>query len=343
MKRKTTLRDIGNRLGLSAMTVSLALRDSPRIPETTREKVRAAMRELRYEPNLVARALATGKSNLIGVIVPNNSDPYYAEVIRAIDEAASAAGYHVLLSNGSYEMERYDGRVRDMMSLHMRGIIAAPPFTSERPNLPPFWRELLEGDLQVVLVNRQLRPPVFHQVAADYMSGVQLVLTALAERGHRRVAYISGTPAMLPIRQRLAAFKRIAAKLGFDRDESLIECCDLTYAGGAAAVRRLWESNRHKPTAIVAFSDTVAVGTLKFLHDSGVRIPDQVSIVSFDGTPVGEFTHRALSTVITPMYEIGLQAFRLLVEAMDGQFMKPQSLMLPVDLVLRESVGNCRS
>ncbi|MFM8392758.1 MAG: LacI family DNA-binding transcriptional regulator, partial [Acidobacteriota bacterium] len=296
-----------------------------------------------YEPNLVARALATGKSNLIGVIVPNSSDPYYAEVIRAIDEAASAAGYHVLLSNGSYEMDLYDGRVRDMMSLHMRGIIAAPPFTSERPNLPPFWRELLEGDLQVVLVNRQLRPPVFHQVAADYMTGVRIVLEALAERGHRRVAYISGTPAMLPIRQRLAAFKRITAKLGLDRDESLLECCDLSYAGGAAATRRLWDANRHKPTAIVAFSDTVAVGILKFLHDSGVRVPEQVSIVSFDGTAVGEFTHKTLSTVITPIYEIGQQAFRLLVEAMDGQFAKPQSLILPVDLVLRESVGVCRS
>ena len=101
MKRKTTLRDIGNRLGLSAMTVSLALRDNPRIPESTREKVRAAMRELRYEPNLVARALATGKSNLIGVIVPNSSDPYYAEVIRAIDEAASAAGAATTLESSS--------------------------------------------------------------------------------------------------------------------------------------------------------------------------------------------------------------------------------------------------
>ena len=92
MKKKVTLRDIGKRLGLSAMTVSLALRDHPRIPESTRERVHAAIRELDYKPNQVARALATGRSNLIGVIVPNSSDPYYAEVIRAIEDAASQAG-----------------------------------------------------------------------------------------------------------------------------------------------------------------------------------------------------------------------------------------------------------
>ncbi len=339
VKKKATLRDIGNKLGLSAMTVSLALRDHPRIPESTREKVRAAMRELRYEPNQVARALATGKSNLIGVIVPNSSDPYYAEVIRAIDEAASATGYHVLLSNGSYDMDKYDERVRDMMALHMRGIVAAPPLTSERPRLPRFWQGLLESDFHVVLVNRQLRPPIFHQVAADYMAGVKLVVEALAERGHRRIAYISGTPAMLPIRQRLAAFQRQVKKFHLDWEDSLLECCELTFAGGASAGRRLWAANRRKPTAIVTFSDTVAVGLLKFLHDARIDVPRKVSVVSFDGIAVGEFTHTSLSTVVTPMYEIGKQAFHLLIEAMDGQHTKPQSLILPVKLVLRESIG----
>ncbi len=321
------------------MTVSLALRDHPRIPESTREKVRAAMRELRYEPNQVARALATGRSNLIGVIVPNSSDPYYAEVIRAIDDAASAAGYHVLLGNGSYDMERYAGQVRHMMALHMRGIITAPPFTSERPQLPPFWQDLLQSDLQVVLVNRLLRPAIFHQVSADYITGVGQALAALIAQGHRRIAYISGTPAMLPIRQRLAAFRRLVTRFELDRDESLVTCGDLTFAGGAAAGRQLWQSNRRKPTAIVTFSDTVAVGLLKFLHDQKIAVPAQVSVVSFDGTALGEFTHSSLSTIVTPMYDIGARAFQLLIEAMEGRHSHPQSLILPVSLQLRDSVG----
>src|SRR5512134_2079787 len=192
------------------MTVSLALRDSPRISDATKKRVRAATRGMNFEPNQLARALATGRSNLIGVIVPNNSDPYYAEVIRAIEDASRCSGYHVLLANGSYEMEQYVDRVKEMMSLHMGGIIAAPPFTTERPKLDRFWHDLRESTVEVVLINRHLNPPIFHQVAADYIDGVRRVVEALAERGHLRVAYISGRPAMLPIRQRLTAFRRFA-------------------------------------------------------------------------------------------------------------------------------------
>lgn len=326
------------------MTVSLALRDHPRIPPETKDRVRATMDKLGYKPNPVARALATGKSNLIGVIVPNSSDHYYAEVIRAIEDRASAENYHVLLANGSYEMERYTERVRDMMSLHVGGIIAAPPFTSEKPGLPMFWQNMLSSDLEfdVVLINRELRPPVFHQIAANYTDGVKMVVEALANRGHRRVAYVSGSPAMLPIRQRLSAFKRFARKRGFDCDDKLIEHCDLTFAGGYGAGKHLWMANDNKPTAVVAFSDVVAVGLLRFFDEAGVSVPDDVSVVSFDGTAVGEFTHISLSTIVTPMYEIGQRAYELLIAAMDGQFTEPQSLILPVELKLRESIGDAR-
>lgn len=339
MKKKVTIRDIGQQLGLSAMTVSLALRDHPRISAQTKARVLAAMEELGYRPNRVARALATGKSNLIGVVVPNSSDQYYAEVIRAIEDAARAADYHVLLSNGSYELEHYAERVREMMSLHMQGLIAAPPFTSERPKLPAFWQELERDDFQVVLINRQLRPALFHQVAADYIAGVKLVVKELAARGHRRVAYLSGTPAMLPIRQRLTAFRKEARAAGFVQDEALFAYSALTYAGGFEAGQRLWQNNHAKPTAVVAFSDVVAVGVLRYLTQAGLRVPADVSVVSFDGTPVGAYTHTSLTTVATPMYEIGQRAFQVLLGAMAGEFATPQSIILPVELKLRESIG----
>ena len=339
MPRQITLRDIGKELGLSAMTVSLALRDSPRISDATKKRVRAATRGRNFEPNQLARALATGRSNLIGVIVPNSSDLYYAEVIRAIEDAASAVQYHVLLCNGSYRMETYTARVRDMRRLHMKGIIAAPPFTAEKPRLPQFWKDLVESDFEVVLINRQLEPPVFHQVAADYMDGVSQVARALAERGHRRVGYISAHPAVLPFRQRLSTFKRCVRTYAFDEDDALFESGELTCAGGYAACKRLWAANRRKPTAIVASSDTMAVGVLRYLDEAGVKVPEQASVASFDGTWFADFTHRSLSTVVTPMYEIGRQAFATLLDAMKGHLAAPRSLVLPVELRLRESIG----
>lgn len=341
LKKQVTIRDVAAKLGLSAMTVSLALRDHPRISTETKARVRVAMDKLGYKPSPVARALATGKSNLLGVIVPSSSDHYYAEVIRAIEDSASAANYHVLLANGSYQIERYTERVRDMMSLHVGGIIAAPPFTSAKPKLPPFWQALLHSDVEfdVVLINRELRPPLFHQVAADYTAGVKLVVDALAERGHSRVAYLSGRPAMLPIRQRLVAFRRYARQRGFVQDARLIEYCELSFAGGYEAGQRLWAVRGKRPTAVVAFSDVVAVGLLRFLDEAGIAVPAEVSVVSFDGTAISAFTHPSLSTVVTPMYEIGKQAYQLLVGAMRGAYREPQSLILPVALKLRESIG----
>ncbi len=339
MKREITLRDIGKQLGLSAMTVSLALRDSPRISDATKQRIRAAVRGMNFVPNQLARALATGRSNLIGVIVPNSSDLYYAEVIRAIEDGASAAHFHVMLCNGSYRMETYTARVRDMRRLHMKGIIAAPPFTAGRPRLPQFWKDLVHSDFEVVLINRQLDPPIFHQVAADYMAGVGMVARALAERGHRRVAYISGTPEVLPFRQRLEVFRRCMQEYGFDVDAALIERGELTCAGGYEACRRLWKANRRKPTAVVASNDTAAVGVLRYLDEVGVSVPRDLSIASFDGTPFADFMHRSLTTVVTPMYDIGRQAFRTLLGAMRGELDTPRSLILPVSLRLGESIG----
>jgi LacI family transcriptional regulator len=338
--RQITLRDIGKQLGLSAMTVSLALRDSPRISAATKKRVRAATRGMNFEPNQLARALATGRSNLIGVIVPNSSDLYYAEVIRAIEDAASAQDYHVLLCNGSYRMETYTARVRDMRRLHMKGIVAAPPFLSEKPRLPQFWQDLVESDFEVVLINRQLDPPIFHQVAADYMAGVAMVAKALADRRHQRVAYISANQTIVNFVQRLDTYRGCVLEYGFDRDASLFEAGELTCAGGYAACKRLWAANRRKPpTAIVAASDTMAVGILRFLDEAGIDVPGQVSITSFDGTWFADFTHRSLTTVVTPMYEIGRQAFATLLDAMKGEIREPRSLVLPVQLRLRESIG----
>jgi LacI family transcriptional regulator len=191
----------------------------------------------------------------------------------------------------------------------------------------------------VVLINRQLAPPIFHQVAADYMAGVVRLARALAERGHRRVGYISGWPAVLPFRQRLDTFRRAVREHGFDEDEALVVTGELTCAGGYDGCRRLWAANRRKPTAIVASNDTAAVGVLRYLAETGVPVPQAVSVGSFDGTPFADFTRPSLTTVATPMYEIGRQAFRTLLEAMQGKLPEPRSLILPVDLRLRESLG----
>jgi LacI family transcriptional regulator len=267
LKKRVTLRDIADKLNLSRTTISIALRDHPRIAVATRKKIRALVTKMGYEPDRIARSLATGRSDLIGVMVADSTNPYYADVVRGIEDAARDAGYHVVLANGSYDLEVEASRIREMIRLRAAGIIAAPAFTSEKPRLPRFWEELRKSGFPFLLLNRQLNTPLFHQVSADNVTGVRLAVEALASLGHRRVAYISGRPPLVPIRQRLRAFRRFAQKYGLENDPELFECCELGPRGGYVACCRLWTTLVHKPTAIMALSDAEAFGVLRYLRE----------------------------------------------------------------------------
>ena len=339
LKKRVTLRDIADKLNLSRTTISIALRDHPRIAEATRKKIRALVKKMGYEPDRIARSLATGRSDLIGVMVADSTNPYYADVVRGIEDAARDAGYHVVLANGSYDLEVEASRIQEMIRLRAAGIIAAPAFTSEKPRLPRFWEELRKSGFPFLLLNRQLNPPLFHQVSADNVNGVRLAVEALASLGHRRVAYISGKPALVPIRQRLRAFRRFAQKYGFENDPELFECCELGPRGGYVACRRLWTTLGHKPTAIMALSDAEAFGVLRYLREQRARVPGEVSVMGFDGFEAAEFSCVSLSTVSTPMRTTGAQAVKLLIDIIEQRVHSIQNIIWPVKLLMRESVG----
>jgi DNA-binding LacI/PurR family transcriptional regulator len=338
-----TLQHIGDKLGLSRTTISLALRNHPRISVATRKKIAATASKLGYKPDQVARALATGRSNLIGIVVPNIADHVYAEVFRGIEESAQLAGYHLLLSNGSYDAENTAGRLSDMMRLKIAGIIAAPPFQSESLPAAPLWKDIKKSGFPIVLLNRELDPPVFHQVTIDNKGGIRLAMETLASLGHKRVAYITGSVDIIPIRQRYKAFREFSPNYGFDIDDQLIEHCEFSAQGGYESCARLWTRLKKKPTAIMVFSDTPAQGVMRFFHQQNIRVPEAVSVLGFDGTDSSEFSQISLSTVVTPLYEMGKQAFQLLEKEMDRPLPQPRSILLPVRLVVRESVSRTGS
>lgn len=332
-----TLQHIGEKLGLSRTTISLALRDHSRISAETKKKVKATAKRLGYEPDQIARALATGRSSLVGVVVPNTADHVYAEVFRGIEDVAQAANYHVLLSNGSYDEGHTAERVREMMRLKVAGVIVAPPFESSS-SIPVFWKGMKRSGFPLVLLNRELAPPVFHQVTIDNKAGIRLALEALNSLGHKRVAYITGAVRIIPIRQRLEAFREFSTRYDFDKDAQLIESSELSAQGGYESCARLWGRLKKKPTAIMVFSDAPSLGVMRYLNEHRIRIPEQVSVLGFDGTDSSEFCQTSLSTVETPLYEMGRQAFHLLKDELDRHQTRPRSIVLPVRLIMRESV-----
>jgi len=292
-----------------------------------------------YKPDLVARSLATGRSSLIGVMVPDSTNAYYSEVIRGIEVAASLAGYGVVLANGSYDLQREAERINEMIRIGVAGVIAAPAFTSEKPRLEGLWRELRQNNFPFVLFNRQLKPTIFSQVSADNVSGMRMAVEAVAFLRHRRVAYLYGKRAMVPARQRLEAFRRFGRIHHFDQDRNLLEACEIGPRGGYEACKRLWARLRTKPTAILVLSDGEALGVLRYLQERQVEVPHEVSVMGFDGFDQSEFSEPSLSTVTTPMHDIGKGAVDLLHAVVEGRRRPPKSVLLPVKLILRESLG----
>lgn len=338
MTEKTTLQDIADRLRVSRTTVSLALRDHPRISGPTKSKIFSLAKRMGYEPDRVARSLATGHSSLIGVMVPDSTNVYYSEVIRGIEEAANLAGYSVVLANGSYDLAVEARRIQEMIQLRVAGVIAAPAFRTEKPKLNEFWNGLRSSNFPLVLLNRQLRPAIFHQVSADNLTGMQLAVEAVASLGHRRVAYLYGKRRTVPANQRLAAFRSYARQHHFDGDRALLVPCDIGPRGGYEACREIWSRVKRKPTAIMTLSDAEAFGVLRFLKERGLQVPQDVSVMGFDGFELADYATTTLSTVATPMHEIGMQAVEILIHVLNKTF-SPQSVILPVKLMLRESVG----
>jgi LacI family transcriptional regulator len=339
LNRTVTLQHLADRLHLSRTTISLALSDHPRIAQATKDKVRALARRMGYEPDRVARSLATGRSSLIGVMVPDSTNPYYAEIIRGIEEAARVAQFGVVLANGSYDLELEAARIREMAQVRVAGVIAAPAFNSEKPKLEGAWQALRQSELPLVLVNRQLNPPIFHQVSADNVDGMRLAVEAIASLGHRRVAYVRGVHMTVPTRQRLKAFHRFARMHQFDEDPDLLDYSDIGPRAGYEACKRLWSKLRKKPTAVLTLSDAEAFGVLRYLRELNVRVPEDVSVMGFDGFEVAEFSQVSLSTIETPMHEIGKRTVEILVDTIKNPTPCPQNVVLPVRLRLRESVG----
>ncbi|MDE3180985.1 MAG: LacI family DNA-binding transcriptional regulator [Acidobacteriota bacterium] len=338
MSEKITLQDIATKLRVSRTTVSLALRDHPRISEQTKSEILSLAKRMGYEPDRVARSLATGHSSLIGVMVPDSTNVYYSEVIRGIEEAANLAGYNVVLATGSYDLAVEARRVKEMVQLRVAGVIAAPAFRTDRPKLNEFWSDLRHNHFPFVLLNRQLRPPIFHQVSADNVAGMRMAVEAIASLGHRRVAYLYGKRRTVPANQRLAVFRHCVRKYNFEADGSMLVASDIGPRGGYDACRQLWSRAKKKPTAIMALSDGEAFGALRFLKDNGLRVPQDVSVMGFDGFELADYSTIRLSTVATPMHAIGKQAVEILVHILNKSY-SPQSVILPVKLVLRESVG----
>lgn len=312
-KRKLTIKDVALEAGVSVATVSRVLNGYKHIRPGVRQRVAAAIRELDFEPDRLARSLRVQATGTVGFVVRDIVDPLFATMAQGVDEELQAHGYTMFLSTSGGDVLRDCQAIELLRQRRVDGFILA---VSDETS-PALHDILAKLTVPVVLLDRASAEVPVDSVATDYRPGYHDAVARLVALGHQRIAYVGGLMTILPGRERLAAFSDAMAAVSCAVDPSLVRVGSFSQELGASAAAEVL-AQRPRPTAIFAAGYQVAVGVLQHLREQGLRVPDDVSLVCNDDGDLMRYGSPAVSAVLRPLAEIGRRAAALLIERMTG-------------------------
>ncbi|PYQ32095.1 MAG: LacI family transcriptional regulator [Acidobacteria bacterium] len=320
-----TIHDVAARAGVSVATVSRVLNRKEIVREETTNQVLAAAKSLRYIPNVAARALSIRRSQTVGIVLPDVHGEFFSEVIRGIDVAARKDRYHILVS-GSHSDVVEMGEVLEAMHGRVDGLVVMAPDVAIDS-----LREQLPRDLPMVLLNSSdERHPA---ITIDNYGGARAMMRHLAGLGHKRIAFITGPASNADSRDRLRGYRQSM------RGATRLEIAgDFTEHAGHEAVKQILAADP-RPTAIFAANDSMAVGALSALHEAGIDVPRQMSVVGFDDIPIARYVNPPLTTIRVEIAELGRRAFAVLVETLAHPKSRVRRETIETTLIVRKSSG----
>ena len=327
-----SIKDIARLAGVSHSTVSRALRHSPLIPPTTRERIERIAEEHGYSVSAIARSLVTRKTHAIGVVVTSLSDPFNGDVVSGIEEVANHAGYSVVLSTSQADGDRELSVVRALSERRVDGVVIA----SSR--VGALYAKIL-GDLQIpiVLLNNQHPGNFAHSVTIDNVDGAQKATEHLADLGHKRIAFIGDSHGMQSDKDRRRGFTAVLRKRNILLCPAYVVQGDGKPALAGGAVSRLLEL-RDPPTAIFCYNDMTALGVLDAASKMRIKVPQDLSVCGFDDLFFAPFLNPPLTSIRQPKKEIGERAARLLLLIL-AQETANKTIKIKGSLVIRGSTA----
>ncbi len=301
------LKQLAAASGYSINTVSRALRDKADVSPQTKEKIRALASELGYVNNSVAKSLRTGKTNIIGVISADSSNPFFAEVIMGIENAARASGYHILLTNTEESPEREREAVNVLIGKQVDGLLLMPVL--QQNNNSEYLKSL---NVPYIIVGRWLPGLEDHSVMSDEYEKAKQVVLYFLKNGHKDILHLAGPPCVSSSVDRLRGYRDAHTETHTPIQEDLIVETKGHLEDGYREVSSLIRNERNI-SAIFAFNDLVAVGALRALRESGIKVPKEVEVIGFDDLNFSKFLHFSLSSVSIAKKTMGNLAFRTLL------------------------------
>ena len=299
------------------------------------ELILAEARRCDYTPSLLAKGLRMKRTNTLGLLIPQVSNPYFADIASAIIREARSHGYTVMVVDTMENEENEQEGIRTMLSRRVDGIVAVPCGRT------PDHLEKVNRSVPVMLVDRSFERTSLPYVCTDnYRGGVEAT-RILLQRGHRRIACIQGVPHSMPNRRRVQGYLDALRQAGL-QEEAIITGDAFSLENGYRQTK-LAVAGPDRPTAIFALSNTILLGAVKAIRESGLRIPEDISVVSFDDNPYLDFLVPAITRIGQPVEEIGKTAVRLLLESIREEVRCRTQLQLPPERIVRDSVANPRT
>jgi len=332
MRARPTIIDVAHLAGVSKTTVSRVVNgELDKVSEDTLGKVQRAIDSLGYIQNTIASSLRTDRTNIVMLMIPDITNPFWPEVARGIQDLMGREGYSVVFANndwiGEHEVEYLYTARRNRLD----GLLINPIRVTQE--------QILASQIPTVIMGLRDGYPDIDMVGSDSYSAAQKALEYLTRLGHQRIGLLLGQSVYSSTHSRLGSYYDFLERSGIPLDERLVVSVTFDNAGGVNGMRRLLELEPH-PTAVLASNDLIAIGALHVAAEMGYRIPEDISIMGIDDIYAASVTIPPLTTVRKQKYELGCQAARLLLDRIQSKGPpEPQKVKIPCQLVVRGSTG----
>lgn len=331
MTNRVTMADVAREAGVSLMTVSRVVNNKGEVSPATRRRVQGVIQRLGYRPSDIARSLATKRTGTIGLIVPDNANPFFSEVARAAEQVAYATNYSIFLANTDEDPQRELDVLQSFDEKRVDGVLLCSSRLDDED-----LRAALERHSAIVLVNRRLNGTPVSVVLIDDEVGGRIATEHLLHAGHRTIGFLAGPPTSYSGQQRHAGYRRALEDAGLPYNAALVRNCAPEVCGGQEAARALLTAHS-EVTALFCYNDLVAVGVLQTCEELGIRVPETLAIVGFDDIPLAGLVMPALTTCRVPRDELGSRAMQSLLDQINGYRVESVEIIVRPQLVVRAS------
>jgi LacI family transcriptional regulator len=326
-----TIRDVAQHAQVSVTTVSHVINGTRFVSEDAQARVRAAIEALNYVPSAVARSLKSSRTHTVGMMIPNNSNPYFAEIIRGIEDTCFAAGFNVILCNSDDDPHKQAAYVRVLSEKQVDGLIVLSSGGD-----PELLDTLRSASMPQVVVDREIDDLAADLVEVDHEGGARVAVEHLVCLGHRHIACIAGPMELSPARQRVQGWRRALEAAGLACDDTMVASGSFTAEGGHEAMRSLLKL---QPSAVFASNDLMAIGAICAASDAGLRVPQDLSVIGFDDIALAAYSNPPLTTIAQPKHQTGELAARMLMQRIAKPERALQREILRPSLVVRRSTA----